>query len=137
MEIVEISEQQRFLWQKRAILENLVQKEKRMYFHLNSLNNFIYHFNEITNFEDREWVFKRIINYIDEALRLTHLINLDSSKTIYKTYLEKIAKYYENYLGFTMHVYLWIITIMYLIVFAIIAYFTTVYIGLITLEAVS
>ena len=132
---VDSTEQQKVLQHRKAMLESFVNQNSRKYFHLNTLNNFIYHFTGISNIDDRQWIYKTLQSYMDEAHGLSQQINIDSSKSIYANYLGKVANYYDKHLGFTMYVYLWVIVIMYLVVLLIVAYATNIYIGIVLLGA--
>src|SRR5688572_5821570 len=105
MNVVDLdsSSQQKVLQHKKATLESFVNHNSRKYFHLNTLNNFIYHFTDISNIDDRQWIYKTLQSYMDEAHGLSQQINLDSSKVIYENYLNKVANYYDKHLGFTMY----------------------------------
>jgi hypothetical protein len=135
MEIIDPSEQQNTLRMKKVTLESLVNKDRRKYFHLNTLDNFIYHFGDILNVDDRQWIYKTLQNYINEAQGLSQKITIDSSKAIYEDYLSKVATYYDKHLGFTMYVYLWVIIGMYLAALLIITYITNIYIEIVVSSA--
>ena len=128
-------EQKQILQQRRLTLESLLSKETRNYFHFNTLDNFIYHFERISNSDDRQWVYHTLNNFFDEASGLIDQIDVDSSNTIYEEYLSKIASYYDSYLGFTMHTYLWVVVPMYLIALLILGYFLNFYLVLLLLSA--
>ena len=130
-----VLEQQQNLQQRRLALEVLTNKDTRKYFHFNTLDNFICHFDSISNTDDRQWIYQALHNYLENATGLTSEIDVHSSTAIYEEYLSKIAMYYDNHLGFTMYTYLWVVIPIYFITLLIIGYFLNFYLVLLLLGA--
>ena len=129
-------EQEKALNDKLRVLKNLIPEERKRFFHLNTVSNFIYHLDQIKTPDDRNWIQSTLLSYLDEAMANINSMNMEVSKQLYKSSLEKLARYYDEYLGFTMIIYLWVIVFFYLVLTVIISFFLYPYIGILPVIAV-
>lgn len=75
-------------------------KNNRRYFHPNTVNNLIFHFNEINIEADKEWILKNLREYFSECEHLCNNLSRSSGHELYMKYLYKITDYYHNNLKF-------------------------------------
>jgi len=101
-----------------ALLEKLkkdiVNGEK--YFHLNTLCNFILHFNEIKTVNDKRWIFESLKSYFVECSEYLDSMDRNTSHLLYVKYLNKVGDYYRNFLGFSIYTSLEIVLFLIIIV---------------------
>jgi hypothetical protein len=76
-------------------------KENLKYFHPNTINNLILHFNEIKIEADKEWVFNNLREYFSECYKICDNFDRRNGRELYMKYLSKITDYYYENLKFT------------------------------------
>jgi hypothetical protein len=91
------------------------------YLHYNTVNNFIFHFNDINNNTDKEWIYVNLSEYLSICKTMNEGIDRHASSQLYDQYLDKIASYYRSNLGFIMIVSKTLYIIIYLVVFVLLA----------------
>ena len=91
--------QQKLFNLKDDILGNIHDWNKNL-LHYHSVSNFIEHFDDIQNEDDKAWVFNSLTTYLIFCKGVTEFLELKSSNKIYKTYLDKLCDYYSKNLGF-------------------------------------
>lgn len=72
---------------------------KRNFYHLNSIRNFIIHFSELSNANDKEIVAQMLIDYLD-LITETDIDNPKEAKEIFLTFVYPIGKIYKKKVGF-------------------------------------
>jgi len=103
--------------------KRLTSPESR-FFHLNTLDNFIFHFDEIKPEEDRVWVYKNLWMFFEACDEYIDNIDRKKGSQLFSTYLFKVAMLYRKKLHFALLIdktYL----IPFYLTFFIILYFTT------------
>lgn len=75
-------------------------KNNPKYFHPNTINNLILHFDEIKTEADKDWIFRDLREYFSECQQVCDVFNRDSGRELYMKYLSKITDYYHYHLKF-------------------------------------
>jgi hypothetical protein len=78
-------------------------KGSRKYFHLNTVRNFIIHFEELPNEKAKGWIFEDLCAYFIECGYYLNSIDRDISHVLYFKYLDKISIYYHDHVRFTLY----------------------------------
>jgi hypothetical protein len=97
---------------------SIVDSEKR-YFHINSVENLIFHFEDIKSENDKEWVYAGLLEYLKECAENSTSIDRTASKYLFYEYIDKIADYYQNHLGFVTFLNRAVIYLFYFLVLAV------------------
>jgi hypothetical protein len=92
------------LEEKYNQLINSIDKNKKRYFHLRTVKNFILHFFEIKNDNVKSWIFKNLNEYLLESKSCLESIDGIRSRELYVKYLDKVADYYRENLQFTLYI---------------------------------
>jgi hypothetical protein len=90
---------------------------KQKYLHIKSVGHFLFHFNCLTNEEDKIIVYNNLSAFIKDA-KESIIYNGSDSYHLYKRYLEVVANLYSNKLGFSIAIlpsYILLITIIFTI----------------------
>lgn len=74
----------------------------RRYLHLRSVDNFIFHFDEIENEADKEWIYTTLTNYLLFCKQIDEDIDTKMGNQLYYEFLDKVAQYYRYHLKFRM-----------------------------------
>jgi hypothetical protein len=97
-------------------LSNAVLQNNKRYFHLNTIGNLIYHFEEIENQRDRTWVYESLVEYFKKCADLVPSIDRKTSQFIFHEYLSRIAEFYDDKLGFVLLINRWVFYLVYAVV---------------------
>jgi hypothetical protein len=104
--------------QKVTELKNLLPKREWKYYHLGSIENFIYHLKSFDNDRTREWMSDEINNYLDLAFIKVgvDLRPLEKAMDL-GPLIWKISDPYKNHLGFVKNPDLLITTVLAIVAF--------------------
>ena len=91
------------LEKKLDILSIKIVRKSKKYFHLRSVQNFVHHFEKISNENDKLWILKNLNNYLESCESYINSIDRNISKDLYLKYLDKIGDYYRENLNFTLY----------------------------------
>ena len=83
-------------------LSNSVGYNDKKYFHIQTIENIIYHFENIKSENDKDWVYKILVTYFEKCSKIKTSIDRNISKNIFDEYIDKITDYYYSNLGFVM-----------------------------------
>ncbi len=72
------------------------------YFHVNTIENLIAHFQQIKTENDKNWVYESLVEYFEQCSEYLPSIDRQISKDLFYTYIDKLTDYYQSNLGFTM-----------------------------------
>lgn len=106
--------------QEIRALKNTLDSSDRKYYHLHSIENFLYHFNALTDNESKEYIQELLSNCI-EYYNYHSIPNAIESLDIFQKFLKPAGKIYERQLNFFILIKSWLLTLYilvgYLIVF--------------------
>ena len=88
---------------KLEILSINIDQKLKKYFHLHTVQNFIHHFEEISNKNDKIWILRNLNDYIENCEIYINSIDRNISKDLYMKYLDKVGDYYRENLNFTLY----------------------------------
>jgi hypothetical protein len=83
--------------------ENLMQQvaiEEHRYFHFGTIDNLLYHFDEVKTIADKRWVYSCLDNYFSDITTYINSIDRETSRSLHQQYLDKVTDYYNSNLGF-------------------------------------
>jgi hypothetical protein len=83
-------------------LRNKVTTNEIKYFHVNTIENLITHFQFIKTENDKIWVYESLVDYFEHCSHFYHSIDRETSQNIFDTYIDKITNYYHSNLGFVL-----------------------------------
>ena len=87
-------------------LKDVLDSRHKKYYHLNSIENFLFHFNNLNN-DNREIVLQLLIQCFNYYK--THSIrDIYESLDVFQRYLKPIGKIYELQLGFSIFIKPWL-----------------------------
>ena len=92
----------------------------KRYFHLNSIRNFIIHFEYFASYTEKYFVTDLINKYLDFLIEKIY-IDQDEAKKIFYEYIEPIGAFYSKRLGFRL--YISFPTYLFFILFAFISFY--------------
>ncbi len=101
------------------------------YFHLKSVNNFIYHLDEVQPKQDQLWIYYSLKDYLEDAAKGNKYISRNLGAQLFHTYLEKIAAYYSSRHGFSLVISPVYTTMFYFILFLACYFIFNIWISLI------
>jgi len=102
------------------------------YFHLNTVDNFIFHFNAIEPEEDRVWAYTKLCKFFEVCNNYIDNIDRKRGAELFRTYLSKVAMLYREKLGFALLIDKFYLITFYFIIFLILYFTTSVWISLIS-----
>jgi hypothetical protein len=76
-------------------------REKK-YFHINTIENLIFHFEEIKTESDKNWIYETFQEYLRKCKEIVPSIDRNISKNLFYDNIEKLTNYYRNNLGFVV-----------------------------------
>lgn len=82
----------------------------KKFYHLKTIENFIYHFNQIKYQKDREFVLSSL-SFCLEYYKVNSIKDINHSLVVFKKYLEPIGTIYQEQVGFSILIKPWILTI--------------------------
>jgi hypothetical protein len=97
-------------------LSNSITSTDRPYFHLQTIENLIFHFDEIKTENDKNWVYHGLVSYFTKCAEIVPSIDRETSTHIYDEYIDNITDYYHKHLGFSMLTNRSIVYVIYFIV---------------------
>jgi hypothetical protein len=103
----------------------------RKYFHLKTLQNLIFHFDEIRNENDKRWVYSSLENYINECHNYIPSIDRTTSSQLYLQFIDKVTDYYRSYLGFILILDRNLLIIFYVVLFLLCYFIFNIWVSLI------
>jgi|SRR4030095_1807936 len=101
---------------------------EKKYFHVKTIENLIFHFEEIKTENDKNWVYETLVEYFRKCSENVPSIDRDTSKNLFNEYLDKITDYYHNNLGFVVLMNRVIIYLVYFLILSICYYFFNFYV---------
>ena len=109
-------------------LNSSVGKEEKRYFHINTLENLIFHFEEIKTENDKTWVYENLVEYFKKCSEITASIDRNTSKGLFYEHIDKITDYYHSNLGFVMLVNRSIVYLIYFLILLVCYTFFNLYV---------
>jgi len=106
---------------------SIVVNEKR-YFHVKTIENLIFHFEEIKTENDKNWVYETLVEYFKMCSEYVPSIDRETSKNLFNEYLDKITDYYHNNLGFVILMNRAIVYLVYFLILSLCYYFFNFYV---------
>ena len=64
---------------------------EKKYFHVKTIENLIFHFEEIKTENDKNWVYETLAEYFKKCFENVPSIDRDTSKNLFFEYLDKIT----------------------------------------------
>jgi hypothetical protein len=108
-----------------------IDDQQRKFYYLRTIENMIFHFDEIKNENDKNWIYEMLIEYLDKSFELMPQMSIKNSKHLYETYLDKVINYYhDHHLKFSMIVFSNFLLLFYLIILAVCSYFFQLWVPL-------
>ncbi len=83
-------------------LRNNVALNETKYFHVNTIENLIAHFQQVKTENDKNWVYESLVEYFKKCSEFLPSIDRQTSKDLFDEYIDKITDYYHSNLGFVM-----------------------------------
>lgn len=83
-------------------LNSAIGLREKKYFHYNTIENLIFHFDEVKGENDQNWVYATLEEYLRKCFGLLPSIDRETSKGLFYEYVTKLTTYYQDNLGFTM-----------------------------------
>jgi hypothetical protein len=74
----------------------------RKYFHLKTVDNFIFHLDKIKNEADKAWIYTTLKNYLLCCKQIDEELDREQSNQLYTKFIDKIGQYYRHNLKFRM-----------------------------------
>src|ERR1700733_15141081 len=102
----------------------------RRYFHVKTIENLIFHFDEIKTENDKNWVHETLIDYFKICSKYVPSINRNTSKNLFNEYLDNLTDYYYNNLGFAVLMNRSIVYLVYFLVLVLCYYFFNLYVAM-------
>ena len=96
---------------------NLKGRDSKRFYHLRSVENFIYHIDKIHSQSEREKMYDLLMTYFEASNQYSHYITIEDSLVLFNKYLKPIGKYYSDNHGFWIFVKPWIIIVWIMIFF--------------------
>jgi hypothetical protein len=81
-------------------LNGSIGHREKKYFHVNTIENLIFHFQDIKTENDKNWVYETLQEYLKKCFELMASIDRNISRNLFKNYIDKLTNYYRNNLGF-------------------------------------
>ncbi len=97
-------------------LNNSIGINEKKYFHLQTIENLIFHFERVKTENDKNWIYETIVVYFKRCSEIMTSIDRNTSKDLFYEHVDKVTDYYHNNLGFVLLINR---TIVYLIYFLI------------------
>ena len=101
--------------------------EKR-YFHAKTIENLIFHFEEIKTENDKKWVYETLVEYLKKCSEYVPSMDRETSKNLFFEYLDNITDYYHNNLGFSVLMNRVIVYLVYVLILSLCYYFFNFYV---------
>lgn len=111
------------LKEKFEILKKMPKQNIRFY-HMRSIRNFIFHFNEIKSPNDKVYVFNYMDAYLDDVIE-NGIYNINECKDLFNKYLYPVGKFYMQKLKFAIFLKWYVIALCILSMYAILTFFST------------
>lgn len=111
-------------------LSNSITATDRRYFHLQTIENLIFHFDEIKTENDKNWVYNGLVIYFNKCAELAPSIDRETSMNMYYDYIDNITDYYYKNLGFSLLTNRSIVYLIYFIVLLLCLIFFNYYVVL-------
>jgi len=111
-------------------LSNSITATDRRYFHLQTIENLIFHFDEIKTENDKNWVYNGLVIYFNKCAELVPSIDRETSRNMYYDYIDNITDYYYKNLGFSLLTNRSIVYLIYFIVLVLCFIFFNYYVVL-------
>ena len=102
-------------------LRNRIASNKKKYYHLRSISNFIYHINS-QKLIDRKFVLDKLREFMD-FLESNQIDDIHDSLIVFNTFLRPIGELYERDLGFFVMIKPWILNIWVLFFLLVVSFF--------------
>jgi hypothetical protein len=115
-------------------LSNSLEINGKRYFHIRTVENLIFHFEEIKTENDRTWVYEVLVEYFHKCSQLVPSIDRSLSKDLFNEYIDKITDYYHSNLGFVMLINRSIVYLFYLIILILCFIYFNIYVLLVVLS---
>jgi len=84
-----------------GLKEQLTLNEQR-YFHINTVENYVFFLDEIKSNEDKIWVYTTLSQYFLDSANYTTSIDRKKSQELFLKYLDKLTDYYQTNFGFVL-----------------------------------
>ena len=104
-------------------LNNSVEEHKRKYFHLKTIENLIFHFDDIRSESDKKWVYETLDEYFQKCSNLSTSIDRRISKKLFFEFLDKVTDYYHSNLGFSILINRTVVYFIYVLLLILCHYF--------------
>jgi hypothetical protein len=103
----------------------------RKYFHFQTIQNIIIHYDEIKTQNDKEWVYNSLLQYFAACKELGPAIDRNTSKMLFYEYVDNLADYYGKNLGFSLMLNRTVIYFFYFLCLLLTYIFVNVYVMLV------
>ena len=110
------------LKEKFEILKEIPKQNIRFY-HMRSIRNFIFHFNEIKSPNDKLYVFNYIDGYLDFVIE-NGIYDIHECRDLFIKYIYPVGKFYMRNLKFSGFIKWYVIVLYILIMYAILTFFS-------------
>ncbi len=127
---IEFDERKEHLQALISELQAAVIVSERKYYHLNTLENLIFHFEGIKAEKDKNWVYETLDEYFKECFSNTLNMDREISKRLFFEYLDKITDFYHSNLGFVVLMNRGVVYFAYLVILALCYYYFNLYVVL-------
>lgn len=97
-------------------LTSLIGPNVKRYFHINTIENLIFHFDEIKTENDKIWIYQSLVDYFTMCSEYAPYIDRDKSKSLFYEHLDKITDYYHNNLGFSVLINRTVVYLFYIVI---------------------
>lgn len=99
---LQIDNRKEFLQNLFVEVINVVELNKRKYFHVNTVENLIFHFDKIRTENDKNWVYENLLSYLTVCLKIGSSINKQIGEEMFYENIDKLTDYYYNNIGFSL-----------------------------------
>ncbi len=99
---LQIDNRKEFLQNLFVEVINVVELNKRKYFHINTVENLIFHFDKIRTENDKNWVYENLLSYLTVCLKIGSSINKQIGEEMFYENIDKLTDYYYSNIGFSL-----------------------------------
>ena len=83
-------------------VSNSIELSKRRYFHVHTIENLIFHFDEIRTENDKKWVYETLLSYLTVCVEIAPSIDRRIGEEIFYGHIDKLTDYYFSNVGFSL-----------------------------------
>lgn len=105
-----MSEEAKCLLKEYEDMLSRLKDNYKKYYHVNSVRNFIWHYDEISDLAAKRKIYDILISFFCEA-KSKKVDDVYLSNDLFKNHLSVIGEYYEDNLKFVVYPKIWILTV--------------------------